>query len=77
MELLVETGFDPIYGARPMKRAIQRLMENPLADGIIGETFKRGMTLSAVRDGELIDFRPVVEEEGPRRGQRWALASAS
>ncbi|MBK9141473.1 MAG: ATP-dependent Clp protease ATP-binding subunit [Candidatus Melainabacteria bacterium] len=76
IELLVETGFDPVYGARPMKRAVQRLMENPLADGIIGETFKRGMTLSAVAKGELIDFQPVVAEEGPGRGQRWALASA-
>ncbi|MGD9684200.1 MAG: ATP-dependent Clp protease ATP-binding subunit [Candidatus Obscuribacterales bacterium] len=76
MELLVETGFDPVYGARPMKRAIQRLMENPLADGIIGETFKRGMALNAVRDGEIIDFQPVVEEEGPRTNRRWTLASA-
>ncbi len=39
---LAETGFDPIYGARPLKRAIQQLVENPLAQEILQGKFKPG-----------------------------------
>jgi len=39
---LAETGFDPVYGARPLKRAIQQLVENPLAQEILQGKFKPG-----------------------------------
>ena len=42
MEQLVEAGFDPVYGARPLKRAIQQLIENPLANEILGGHFAPG-----------------------------------
>ena len=35
LDLLGEAGFDPVYGARPLKRAIQRQLENPLANEIL------------------------------------------
>ena len=38
-ERLVEIGYDPMYGARPIKRAIQREIENPLATKILENTF--------------------------------------
>ncbi len=41
-ELLAEEGWDPAYGARPLKRAIQRRLENPLAQRAAGGTFRRG-----------------------------------
>ncbi|MTI15224.1 ATP-dependent chaperone ClpB [Sansalvadorimonas verongulae] len=46
MGLLVEAGFDPVYGARPLKRAIQKEIENPLAQAILGGRFVPGTTIS-------------------------------
>jgi ATP-dependent Clp protease ATP-binding subunit ClpB len=42
MDMLASSGFDPVYGARPLKRAIQREMENPLAQGILAGDFEPG-----------------------------------
>jgi ATP-dependent Clp protease ATP-binding subunit ClpB len=41
-DYLVEVGYDPVYGARPLKRAIQRELENPLATKILDQTFTEG-----------------------------------
>jgi len=41
---LGEAGFDPVYGARPMKRAIQQQLENPLAQQILAGNFVAGDT---------------------------------
>ncbi len=55
-ELIAETGWDPAYGARPLKRAIQRLLENPLALELLEGRFAEGDTIRVdVEDGEL-DF---------------------
>ena len=45
MDLLTEAGFDPVYGARPMKRAIQQQLENPLAQEILAGNFVAGDTI--------------------------------
>lgn len=42
MDALVDAGFDPVYGARPLKRAIQQKLENPLANGILAGDFQSG-----------------------------------
>jgi ATP-dependent Clp protease ATP-binding subunit ClpB len=53
-ELLAEEGWDPAYGARPLKRAIQRLVENPLALELLEGRFAEGDTVRVeARDGEL------------------------
>ncbi|MBE9037713.1 ATP-dependent chaperone ClpB [aff. Roholtiella sp. LEGE 12411] len=44
-DYLVETGYDPIYGARPLKRAIQREVENPIATKLLENTFISGDTI--------------------------------
>src|SRR5207253_1666608 len=41
-ELLVEKGYDPAMGARPLRRAIQRVIEDPLADFVLGRTLEPG-----------------------------------
>ncbi|HEX3037097.1 MAG TPA: ATP-dependent chaperone ClpB [Thermodesulfobacteriota bacterium] len=46
-ETLAEIGYDPVYGARPLKRTIQRLIENPLATQILQGAFKEGDTIVA------------------------------
>jgi ATP-dependent Clp protease ATP-binding subunit ClpB len=54
-EFLANTGFDPVYGARPLKRAIQQYVQDPLSmkilEGEIGEGSKVKMD---VRDGEVV-----------------------
>src|SRR5690554_1908107 len=55
MQLLAEVGYDPVYGARPLKRAIQRLIENPLAQKLLKGEFMPGDTIVAtVQDGTLV-----------------------
>ncbi len=52
--LVSERGFDPVYGARPLKRAIQQYIENPLANKILEGVFNKGDTIVIqVFDGEL------------------------
>jgi ATP-dependent Clp protease ATP-binding subunit ClpB len=51
---LANTGYDPVYGARPLKRAIQRELQNPLATMLLSGTIKNGDTVAvSVRDGRL------------------------
>ncbi len=47
MDRLVEVGFDPVYGARPLKRAIQQELENPLAQRLLAGEFQPGDTIFA------------------------------
>jgi len=45
LKLVAQAGFDPVYGARPLKRAIQQQIENPLAKEILGGNFAPGDTV--------------------------------
>ncbi|MBU1997632.1 MAG: ATP-dependent Clp protease ATP-binding subunit [Candidatus Omnitrophica bacterium] len=54
--LLIEKGFDPVYGARPLKRTIQRLVEDPLSEDIISGKFTEGSKIKAVRSKDIIVF---------------------
>jgi len=56
MDLLGEAGFDPVYGARPMKRAIQQQLENPLAQEILAGNFIAGDTIKVDVDNEGMRF---------------------
>ncbi|MCS7234557.1 MAG: ATP-dependent Clp protease ATP-binding subunit [Armatimonadota bacterium] len=54
-ELLVQEGFDPQYGARPLRRAIQRLVEDPLSDELLRGRFRAGdHVIADVRDGKVV-----------------------
>ena len=55
MRAVCEAGYDPVYGARPLKRALQRLVENPLAQALLGEGFESGAALYGDwREGRLV-----------------------
>jgi ATP-dependent Clp protease ATP-binding subunit ClpB len=61
-ELLAEAGWDPTYGARPLKRALQRLVENPLAKQLLESRFAEGdRVLVDTHDGELVFEQTEVE----------------
>ena len=51
------SGFDPLYGARPLRRTIQRLVENPISSGILRREFQDGDTIVVDCDGEKIVTR--------------------
>ena len=52
-------GYDPVYGARPLKRAVVRLIENPLAEAMLGDGFAAGSVLC----GDWQDDRLVIRSE--------------
>ncbi len=64
-DLLVEKGFDPVYGARPLKRIIQRFLEDPLAEEVIAKRFKPGSTVRVSRKGEALDLEGELVAERP------------
>jgi len=55
--LLAEKGYDPVYGARPLKRTIQRLIQDPLAVKILEGEFKEGDRINVDSDGDEMLFR--------------------
>lgn len=56
LDLIAEAGFDPVYGARPLRRSVQQMVENPLAHRILKGDFVPGSTVHiGLTDGE-IDF---------------------
>jgi ATP-dependent Clp protease ATP-binding subunit ClpB len=62
-EHLAEAGWDPTYGARPLKRALQRLVENPLALKLLEGEFAEGDTVRVdAKDGELAFEKAAVAE---------------
>ncbi len=56
-DYVVENGYDPIYGARPLKRFIQRAVETPVARVLIAEDIPEGSTLEVYPDGEALAVR--------------------
>ncbi len=54
---LAERGYDPVFGARPLKRTIQRMIENPLAVEVLGGHFAEGDRIIVEPDGEIFTFR--------------------
>ena len=56
LDLIGSAGFDPVYGARPLKRAIQQLLENNLANKILSGEFLSGDTVMVDADGAGLHF---------------------
>jgi len=60
---LADAGYDPVYGARPLKRAIQHHVQDPLALALLQGEFSEGDTIVADVEGEKLTFRKRVEAE--------------
>ena len=58
--LIVTEGTDPAYGARPLKRTIQRLVQDPLALRLLEGEFKDGDTVTVDAEGDALAFRRGV-----------------
>jgi ATP-dependent Clp protease ATP-binding subunit ClpC len=63
--LVVEKGYDPTLGARPLRRALQRLVEDPLSEKILWKEFRAGETVIVDAEGEEIVFRSIEGFEPP------------
>ena len=57
--LIIQQGYDPIYGARPLKRAIQRLIENPLAAAVLAGQIREGQTIRISAEADTVHFDVV------------------
>ncbi|HET9132709.1 MAG TPA: ATP-dependent chaperone ClpB [Gemmatimonadales bacterium] len=53
---LAEAGYDPLYGARPLKRVIQRELQNPIAMALLEGTYAEGDVIRVDRDGDVLTF---------------------
>ena len=62
-DFLIEKGFDKTFGARPLKRTIQRFLENPLAEDIISGKFKAGGALKVSVKGDHLEFEIVSSKK--------------
>jgi ATP-dependent Clp protease ATP-binding subunit ClpB len=76
IDFIAQSGYDPVYGARPLKRAIQRLLENPIATKILETTFAQGATIVVnLQEGELVFSQqelaaPAPMEPAPEEGAK-------
>jgi ATP-dependent Clp protease ATP-binding subunit ClpC len=64
VEFLIDKGYDPTYGARPMRRAVEKHLEDPLAEGFLRGNFKRGDSLEVHAAGEQLAFKVTQPEQG-------------
>ena len=62
--LLAHEGYDPLYGARPLRRVIQKMVENPISSAILRGEFGQGDTIQVDADGDELRLRLVVAESG-------------
>ncbi|MBN2679603.1 ATP-dependent chaperone ClpB [Acidithiobacillus montserratensis] len=58
LDRLAEVGYDPVYGARPLKRVIQREIENPLAQRLLRGDFSPGELIDVELEGDQFTFKP-------------------
>ncbi len=64
LDLLIDRGFDAALGARPLRRAIQRLLEDPFAEFILRGKFPNGADIKVTRKGDELEFSPGASTAG-------------
>jgi ATP-dependent Clp protease ATP-binding subunit ClpC len=67
-DFIIEKGFDPVYGARPLKRVIQKYIEDPIAEEMLKGKFSDGSMIKVLHEGNALTFietgrKPVVKSE--------------
>jgi ATP-dependent Clp protease ATP-binding subunit ClpC len=63
VEFLIDKGYDPTYGARPMRRAVEKYLEDPLAEELLRGNIKQGDTLEVYAAGEQLAFKVTQPEQ--------------
>jgi len=62
-DFLVDEGFNPVYGARPLKRAIQKYVEDPLSEELLRGRFQEGDLITAEVDNKILVFKKKKDEK--------------
>jgi ATP-dependent Clp protease ATP-binding subunit ClpC len=70
-EFIAEKGFDPVYGARPLKRVIQKYIEDPIAEEMLKGKFSDGSQIRVLLQDKALEFvetsrKPVIKSEVKR-----------
>jgi ATP-dependent Clp protease ATP-binding subunit ClpC len=63
VEFLIDKGYDPTYGARPMRRAVERFLEDPLAEELLRGNIKAGNMLNVYAGVDKLDFKVEIQPE--------------
>lgn len=63
LDLIAEAGFDPVFGARPLKRVIKSRLERALAKQILAGQCKPGDTIKVSRNGDDVEFQVIVQAD--------------
>jgi ATP-dependent Clp protease ATP-binding subunit ClpC len=63
VEFLIDKGYDPTYGARPMRRAVEKYLEDPLAEEFLRGNIKQGDRLEVHVAGEQLAFKVTQPEQ--------------
>ena len=66
--LLIDKGYDEKYGARPLRRAVEHYLEDPLAEAILRGEIQENEPVKVTRDGEKLVFNQInkTKEEAPK-----------
>jgi ATP-dependent Clp protease ATP-binding subunit ClpB len=77
-EWLAAAGYDPAFGARPLKRVIQKAVQDPLAEAILSGEVKDGsrLQLSADDEGLVLDGKPMRSRQAFRLGEQHSTMRA-
>jgi ATP-dependent Clp protease ATP-binding subunit ClpC len=71
-DILAKEGYDPNFGARPLRRTIERLVENPISEGILSGDFKEGEHIAiSAKDGKIIFEKKAIENNQDKREQNY------
>jgi ATP-dependent Clp protease ATP-binding subunit ClpC len=76
-ELIVEKGFDPTFGARPLKRTIQKLLEDPLSEELLKGTVKDGDRVAIEREVDHLVFKVQTNNSAPKKKKELVVANGS
>ncbi|MFQ5752282.1 MAG: AAA family ATPase, partial [bacterium] len=68
-EFVVEHGFDPVFGARPLRRTIQKYVEDPIAEEILKGKFSEGSQIQVKKKGDGLDFIEVARKKNNKVNQ--------
>ncbi len=74
IEMLLDKGFDADLGARPLRRAIQRYIEDPLAEEVLKGRFQSGSVIRAIKKGEGLSFEETKRSTGRKAPAREAAS---
>ncbi|MEI6071482.1 MAG: ATP-dependent Clp protease ATP-binding subunit [Verrucomicrobiae bacterium] len=66
-EFLIEKGYDPTYGARPLRRAVERFLEDPMAEEILRGSISPGDSVTVKREGEKLAFVVAAHKDEPAK----------